>query len=180
MYGHPTGYHPQPLLPRPQYQQPWPSKQDQQIQNQHHNQAQIRHRVNQEGRRPCFDPIPMAYSQLLPHLVQNALVDPKSLKQLISPIPKWFNPNIKYEYHTGIVGHSTKDCTSFKAKVQEFIDNKLLTFNMDNPNVDILTTRSCNDESQGSPKPFEILYSKETGKSLKTNATNIMGASELT
>lgn len=107
-------------------------------------------------------------------------MDPESLKQLISPIPKLLNPNIKYEYHTGTVGHSTKDCTSFKAKVQELIDNKLLTFKMDNPNVDILTTRSCNDESQGSPKPLEILYSKETSKSLKTNATNIMGASELT
>lgn len=83
---------------------------------------------NQEGMCPCFDHIPMTYSQLLSDLIQRGLVDPKPLKKLIFPISEWFNPNVQCEFHAGTMGYPTEDCIGFKIRVQNLIDIGQLTF----------------------------------------------------
>ena len=38
------------------------------------------------------------------------------------PYLKRYDINTRYEYHRGVKGHSTEDCTTFKNKVQSLID----------------------------------------------------------
>ena len=45
------------------------------------------------------------------------------------------DPNSPCAYRVGHKGHSTEDCWSFKVKVQELIDQKVLSFFEEGPNV---------------------------------------------
>ena len=82
-----------------------------------------------------FDPIPMPYTELLPHLLQNSMVAPCPMKPLEPPYPRWYDPNAKCDYHAGAIGHSTENYRALKFKVQELINAKWLNFKEDAPNV---------------------------------------------
>jgi hypothetical protein len=122
----------QPATPRAPYQQPWSAPYANQrsrgrgYQNQPSNQS--RPRNNLERRNAPLDPIHMSYSQLLPYLIQSSLVDPKSLRPLPEPYPPGYDPDVQCGYHAGSIGHSTEDCNAFKAKVQQLIDKKYISF----------------------------------------------------
>lgn len=45
------------------------------------------------------------------------------------------NPNVSCAFHARYIGHSTEDCLIFKARVQELIDHKVLSFSEVVPNV---------------------------------------------
>ena len=75
-----------------------------------------------------LDPIPLTYIELLHKLIANHIVMPVVLKPLTPPYPKWYNPNAHYEYHSGILSHSTEDCTPFKYKVQGLVRLGALNF----------------------------------------------------
>ncbi|KAK2428785.1 hypothetical protein QL285_027277 [Trifolium repens] len=79
-------------------------------------------------KRKVFDPIPIPYSQLLPFLVHNGMLTPKALKSMIASFPAWYDPKAKCAFHLGAEGHTIDKCIAFKYKVQELIDQKLLTF----------------------------------------------------
>ncbi|KAK2450272.1 hypothetical protein QL285_009400 [Trifolium repens] len=72
--------------------------------------------------------IPMPCSQLLSYLVHNGMVTPRALKPMIAPLPVWYDPKAKCEFHLGAEGHTIDNCKAFKLKVQELVDKKLLTF----------------------------------------------------
>ena len=82
----------------------------------------------QQRAKKVFDPIPVPYSQLLPYLVHNRMVTPRALKPMTAPFPAWYNSEAKCEFHEGAEGHTVDNCIAFKYKVQELIDQKLLTF----------------------------------------------------
>ncbi|KAK2356739.1 hypothetical protein QL285_094067 [Trifolium repens] len=82
----------------------------------------------QQRAKKDFDPIPVSYSQLLPYLVHNRMVTPRALKPMTAPFPAWYNSEAKCEFHEGAEGHTVDNCIAFKYKVQELIDQKLLTF----------------------------------------------------
>ncbi|KAK2422365.1 hypothetical protein QL285_032905 [Trifolium repens] len=86
--------------------------------------------------KKIFDPIPVSYSQLLPYLVYNRMVTPRALKPMTAPFPAWYNSEAKCEFHEGAEGHTVDDCIAFKYKVQELIDQKLLTFKKGEPNCE--------------------------------------------
>ena len=88
----------------------------------------------QQRAKKVFDPIPVPYSQLLPYLVHNRMVTPRALKPMTAPFPAWYNSEAKCEFHEGAEGHTVDDCIAFKYKVQELIDQKLLTFKKGEPN----------------------------------------------
>ncbi|RDX94267.1 hypothetical protein CR513_23363, partial [Mucuna pruriens] len=69
-----------------------------------------------------FTPIPVSYSELLQHLLRESLVGTVPLKLLLPPYSKNYDPNAKCDYHTRVVGHSTKKCWSLKHKVQDLVD----------------------------------------------------------
>lgn len=75
-----------------------------------------------------MDLVSMTYIEVLPQLIQNYLVFPKKLKPMILMYPPNFNNNAIYKYHDRSPGHTTKNCKAFNYRVQELIDQKILSF----------------------------------------------------
>ncbi|XP_014524575.1 uncharacterized protein LOC106780783 [Vigna radiata var. radiata] len=84
-----------------------------------------------------FTPIPMTYTELLPHLLKKGLASVRPMKPLQSPYPKSFDPNARCDFHGGGMGHSTKRCITLKFKVQSLIDAGWLKFQEDKPSVEV-------------------------------------------
>ncbi|KAH1202655.1 hypothetical protein GmHk_17G049071 [Glycine max] len=82
-----------------------------------------------------FSPIPMAYSELWPSLLENHLVVAIPGKVLQPPYPKWYDPGAKCAYHSGVPGHNIDSCHLFKYKVQHLISAGWLSFQEEGPNV---------------------------------------------
>jgi len=82
-----------------------------------------------------FPPIPMAYSELWPSLLENHLVVAIPGKVLQPPYPKWYDPGAKCVYHSGVPGHNIDSCIPFKYKVQHLISAGWLSFQEEGPNV---------------------------------------------
>lgn len=94
--------------------------------------------VNQNHNRRArthFDPIHMTYSQLFRPLIQKGLIVTRSLPTILEPYPLGYDPNAYWEFHEGAPGHSLEGCYAFKAKVQELINSKILSFKDVGPNV---------------------------------------------
>ena len=84
-----------------------------------------------------FTPIPMTYTDLLPTLLQRAMVAICPMKPLQPPYPKFYEANARCDYHGGAVGHSVENCRAFKFKVQSLIDSGWLTFQENKLNVEM-------------------------------------------
>ncbi|KAL5158996.1 hypothetical protein HKD37_15G043364 [Glycine soja] len=82
-----------------------------------------------------FPPIPMAYSELWPSLLENRLVVAIPGKVLQPPYPKWYDPGAKCAYHSGVPGHNIDSCLPFKYKVRHLISAGWLSFQEKGPNV---------------------------------------------
>jgi hypothetical protein len=80
--------------------------------------------------------IPMPCSQFLSYLVHNGTLTPKALKPTIASFPAWYDPKAKCDFHLGAEGHTIDNCKAFKRKVQELVDQKLLTFKEGEPNCE--------------------------------------------
>jgi len=83
---------------------------------------------NSGGKVVNFTTVPMTYIELLPDLLKNSLVVLCPAKVVQPPYPRYYDPNVKCEYHSGEIGHSTENCRALKYKVQSLIDSKWLTF----------------------------------------------------
>ncbi|KAL5124604.1 hypothetical protein HKD37_02G004977 [Glycine soja] len=82
-----------------------------------------------------FPPIPMAYSELWPSLLENHLVVAIPGKVLQPPYPKCYDPGAKCVYHSGVPGHNIDSYIPFKYKVQHLISAGWLSFQEEGPNV---------------------------------------------
>ena len=121
-------FRPPPLFPTPPQQTTFNPLQNNRSWNPNQRESKI------QDRRPRqFDPIPMSYTELLPHLIRNSLVVPSPLKPAEPPYPRGYDQNAKCDYHAGAVGHSTENCQALKYKVQKLIDAKWLSFKMNEP-----------------------------------------------
>ncbi|KAK2442930.1 hypothetical protein QL285_014077 [Trifolium repens] len=105
-------------------------------QQQQHNgyPPKNQHGPRKERRNVHYDHIPMPYGQILPYLLQKGLVQLKPLDPVSPPYPPGFDENARCDYHNGSPGHNIENCRGFKYKVQELIDQKLLTFKEGEPN----------------------------------------------
>ncbi|XP_050876136.1 uncharacterized protein LOC127079811 [Lathyrus oleraceus] len=132
-------------VPVPQYQAPQPQFQASPPQHQQRNQQNNQPRPVQQQRpnqqRPYQQynnvnttPIPMTYTQLLPYLIQNRTVVPRALPPMPKPHKPWYDENARCAFHANSEGHTTENCKVFKLRVQELIDQKILSF-ADVPNV---------------------------------------------
>ncbi|XP_052723845.1 uncharacterized protein LOC128193782 [Vigna angularis] len=93
-------------------------------------------RKTQERNFVHFTPIPMTYTELLPHLVKKGLVAICPMMPMQPPYPRGYDAEAKCSYHGEGVGHSTERCMSFKHKVQALIDAGWLKFQEDKPSID--------------------------------------------
>ncbi|KAL5179565.1 hypothetical protein HKD37_01G000848 [Glycine soja] len=96
--------------------------------NQNSNQGR-----NFPGKKPVeFIPIPVLYADLLPYLLDNAMVvvSPSKIPQPSSP--RGYNSNVTCAYHRRVPGHSIEHCMTLKHKVQSLIDAGWLRFEEEN------------------------------------------------
>ncbi|KAH1226054.1 hypothetical protein GmHk_11G032815 [Glycine max] len=79
-----------------------------------------------------FTPISVSYANLLPYLLNNAMVAIISTKIPQPPFSRGYNSNTTCAYHGGVPEHSIKHRMTLKHKVQSLIDAGLLKFEEDN------------------------------------------------
>ena len=78
--------------------------------------------------KPRWDPIPITYTELFSKLVKIGHIEPFQLAPLKPPFRRWYNTHTRCDYHSGNPGHSTKNCTALKHKVQDLINLGKLKF----------------------------------------------------
>ncbi|KAH1221622.1 hypothetical protein GmHk_12G034991 [Glycine max] len=79
-----------------------------------------------------FTPIPVSYANLLPYLLNNAMVAIILAKIPQPPFSRGYNSNATCAYHEGALGHSIEHCMTLKHKVQIPIDAGWLKFEEEN------------------------------------------------
>ena len=78
--------------------------------------------------KPRWDPIPITYTELFPKLVEIGHIEPVQLVPLRPSFSKWYNAHTRCDYHFGNPGHSIENCTAFKRKVRDLINEGKLKF----------------------------------------------------
>ncbi|XP_050875214.1 uncharacterized protein LOC127078834 [Lathyrus oleraceus] len=129
---------PQYQAPQPQFQAPPPQYQQRNQQNNQPRPVQ-QQRPNQQRPYQQYNnvnttPILMTYTQLLLYLIHNETVVPRELPPIPKPHKPWYDENARCAFHANSEGHTTENCKVFKLRVQELIDQKILSF-VDVPNV---------------------------------------------
>ena len=84
--------------------------------------------------RPQFDPIPMTYTALYPHLVELGLITTRPLIPP-NPLPTGVRTDLHCEFHQGAAGHDLENCYPLKARVRELVRSKEINFRDPPPNV---------------------------------------------
>ena len=67
-------------------------------------------------RKNQWDPIPVTYAELFPKLIDSGHIEPIQARPRRPPFPKWYDVNIRCDYHSRVPGHSIEDCTIFKTR----------------------------------------------------------------
>ena len=75
-----------------------------------------------------YHALSMSYGELLPILVQNYEISVIPVRPRGPPYPKRYDINARCEYHGGVRGHSIKDYTTLKDKVQSLINADPIKF----------------------------------------------------
>jgi hypothetical protein len=91
---------------------------------------------NQARKVSQFDPIPIKYVDLLPMLLKKKLVQTRPLHQVPNPLPSWYCPELKCDFHQGAPGHDTEQCYPLKEEVQKLIENNTGFF--EDPDIKVL------------------------------------------
>ena len=79
-------------------------------------------------RKDQWDPIPVTYAELFSNLIDSGYIKSIPARPRKPPFPKWYDVNIRCDYHSGIPCHSTEDCTILKNKVRNLIREGKLKF----------------------------------------------------
>ena len=74
---------------------------------------------------------------LLPNLTNSGHIKPIQARPRRPPFPNWYDVNIRCDYHSGVLGHSTEDCTNLKNKVQNLIQEGKLKFEKSDGPVEV-------------------------------------------
>ncbi|XP_050909904.1 uncharacterized protein LOC127123746 [Lathyrus oleraceus] len=90
---------------------------------------------NNFGNRPQIDKISVLYSKLVPYLIHVGAIVPREIPATTSPFHAKHDPNTSCVYHDGFIGYSTEDCWALKYKIQDLINQDILTFSREKPNV---------------------------------------------
>ena len=79
-----------------------------------------------------WDPIPITYIKLRSKLIESGFIELFYLAPLRPPFPRWYNANIRCDYHAGNSSHSIKNCIALKRTVQSLINEGKLNFEKSN------------------------------------------------
>ncbi|OMO67976.1 hypothetical protein CCACVL1_20155 [Corchorus capsularis] len=76
-----------------------------------------------------IDPIPCTYTELLPQLLQqNLLQRLPYANPLKPPLPAWYDAKAHCDYHSGTEGHKTENCWRLKYAIQGLVRSGKLSF----------------------------------------------------
>ena len=75
-----------------------------------------------------WDPIPVTCTELLSKLIDGGFIVPVHWAPLRPPFPRWYNANVRCDYHTENPCHSIENCSSLKREVQSLIKKGKLKF----------------------------------------------------
>ncbi|XP_050915718.1 uncharacterized protein LOC127130797 [Lathyrus oleraceus] len=73
--------------------------------------------------------------ELVPYLIHVGVIIPRELPAASPPFHRNHNPNASCAFHARYIGHSTEDCGALKKRIQELIDQEILSFSEEKPNV---------------------------------------------
>ncbi|XP_049387091.1 uncharacterized protein LOC125851355 [Solanum stenotomum] len=94
-------------------------------------------RPNLERKPPrVFAPLAEARTQLFERLRAAGLIQPVDARA-INPTTKFFRADQRCAYHSGGAGHDTEGCINLKHKIQDLIDNRVITLQASAPNVNL-------------------------------------------
>ncbi|XP_058764021.1 uncharacterized protein LOC131637455 [Vicia villosa] len=118
----------QPFVPQQQVAAP---------QNRQQNPRTQGQRAPQRQRYPerRIDPVPMPYAQLLPQLLAGQLIQLREMGPPPNPLPPGYDANARCEFHSVAPGHTIEKCRALKYKVQDLLDDKIISFAPTGPNV---------------------------------------------
>ncbi|XP_050916384.1 uncharacterized protein LOC127131511 [Lathyrus oleraceus] len=108
---------------------------NQQYNNDNRGQNRGQNNIGNFGNLPQFEKIMVPYAELVPYLVHVGAIVPRELSATSPPFNRCHNPNATCAYHVGYIGHSTEDCWTLKKRIQELIDQGVLSFSEEKPNV---------------------------------------------
>lgn len=60
---------------------------------------------------------------------------PKKIPPAVYPFGPHHNPDVSCAFHVGYIRHTVKDFYAFKNRVQDLIDQNILSFTEEKPNV---------------------------------------------
>lgn len=123
--------------PQKSNQQPTPAQKNQNQQYNCDNGGQGRGQNNRNnfGNRPQIDNIMVSYVELVPYLIHVGAIVPKEIPTAYPPFRPKHDPNALCAFHVGYIGHSTEDCWALKYKDQDLINQDILSFSEEKPNV---------------------------------------------
>ncbi|XP_049381418.1 uncharacterized protein LOC125845986 [Solanum stenotomum] len=81
-----------------------------------------------------FTPLCETRTQLFERLKEARILNPVEAKT-VNTSAKWYNPNKRCAYHSGVIGHDTEKCITLKHKIQNLIDNEVVKLAQAPPNV---------------------------------------------
>ncbi|XP_050889186.1 uncharacterized protein LOC127094386 [Lathyrus oleraceus] len=91
--------------------------------------------VAAQYQQPSFQYQPQ--KELVPYLIHVGAIVPRELPAASPPFNRNHNPNATCTFHTGYIGHSTEDRWALKTRIQELIDQEIMSFSEEKPNVKI-------------------------------------------
>lgn len=77
----------------------------------------------------------MPYAELVPYLIQVGAIVPRKLPAASPPFHCNHNPNASCAFDARYIRHSTEDYWALKKRIQELIDQEILSFSKEKPNV---------------------------------------------
>lgn len=93
--------------------------------------------------------MPMSYGRLLPTLLSSSPIQLREVKALPTLLPLDYDLNTKCVYHSGTSGHSIENCKSFKYKLKDLIDSRVIIFTQQGLNMVYTHMRAhmqCHDQ----------------------------------
>jgi len=93
-------------------------------------QQQAPQQLNTQNHAPRtpVDPIPIRYTDLLPTLLKNKLVQTRAPPSMPERLPAGYRADLTCDFHQGAPGHDIEHCFALKKVVQKLIKADLLSF----------------------------------------------------
>jgi hypothetical protein len=117
----------------------WPGKQWREIQAPSPASVQFQKQQVSQQKMPIqrrnppirrYHPLSVSQEEIFKQLAAKGLLNPVPTRPYTPPYPTWFDRNVKCAYHSGVMGHSTENCTTLRQKIHELIDAGSIKLNL--------------------------------------------------